>query len=338
MKIKNIEKNNKEGKIVIAVGIILFTFLVILALITFIIGFKIYKFAKERIDNIQYEEIDKTDLDVTVEKEELSKIKQIKTIVLIGSDSKDVNDIYAGRSDSIIIASINPTNYSIKLLSIPRDTYVNIEEHGMDKINHSYAFGREQLLIKTINSNFGLDVTDYITIDFWGLIDIVNSIGGIELTITEEEMYVANIYLYEIYELEGKQYEPMTEYGAVTLNGEQALAHSRDRYVGDEFTRESRHRQIIEAIIAKVSTFTSNEKVKFLDNALKLVKTNVSIGEYLPEITGLLLNLDSYKQNVISAQVPSMNAGYPDRINNIYYYVVDFEKVKAEFEEYIYEK
>ena len=182
-------KNNisKNGNIVIIVGSVLFIVLVILIIIIAVLFFNIYKFTKDRVDNVQHVEVNKEDLDVAEEKEEISQIKQIKTIALFGSDSRNVDDIYAGRSDSIIIASINPTNYSLKLLSIPRDTYVNIEGHGMDKINHAYAFGQEQLLIKTINSNFGLDITDYITIDFWGLIDVIDSIGGIELEITEEE-------------------------------------------------------------------------------------------------------------------------------------------------------
>ena len=160
------------------IGIVIFT---IILLIVIIAGAIVGSFVSSKLGNLQIEEIDITDLAINeglygeleghLTKKEF---KDIVTVALFGVDSRDSD--YGGRSDTIIVAAINPKFKSIKLISIPRDTYVNIPGHGKDKINHAYAYGTEQLSIKTINENFGLSITEYVTIDFSGLIHVINKL------------------------------------------------------------------------------------------------------------------------------------------------------------------
>lgn len=336
---KRRKQNNKKNKIGIVIGIILI--LLILSLV--VIGVVL---VKGRIDKLNIVEINKDDLEVnnnlfnelnngTITKDEF---EDVITIALFGSDSRNVTNMSSGRTDSIIIASLNPKTKSIKLLSIPRDTYVNIPGYGMDKINHAYAYGGEQLLIKTINSNFGLAITEFVTIDFLGLAKIINAMGGIEIEITKAEMEVINQYLIEIYELEGKQYVPLNKYGKITLNGEQAVAHCRNRYVGSDFTRAERQRNVITAVVNKVSTLEINKALGLIDVALEQVSTNVDVTKYLGKLTNVVTNVNEYKDNIISAQIPSSEYGSDKMINGIYYFAADLNKAKEDFKTYLYEK
>ena len=333
--IKENNIKNKKGRVLIIILVI------ILVIIFTIVGFAYYKLSK-----IEVTPIDKDDLEVNTnlyedvsDKVEKKEFDKIINIALFGSDSRDVNNASDGRSDSIIIASINPVKKTIKLISIPRDSYVNVPGYGYTKINHSYAYGGEQLTIKTINSNFGLDISEYITIDFSGLIHIINAIGGIELDITAAERDVLNQYLKASYEITGKEYVPMTEYGHVTLNGEQALAHSRDRYVGNDFDRARRQRDVLISVMKKLSNMDASAISALIsDSFLGEVKTNVNVTEYMGLLTSILANKSDYLGNIISVQVPSEDYGYDKFIDGVYYFGFDLELAKQDLYTYIYEK
>ena len=322
---------------IIAVSVIV---IVIIALIL-----TVYFYAKSKLNNMQYSPIDKTEIEVNDDLHEevdtgLTKkeFDSVLNIALFGSDSRDINDAEAGRSDSIMIASINPIHKSVKLISIPRDTYVSIKGYGKTKINHAYAYGAEQLSLRTINENFGLNIDKYITINFSGLINVINLIGGVELEISKAEMDVLNQYLKESYSITGKTYVPMTTYGKVLLNGEQALAHSRNRYVGSDFTRASRQRDVLEATMKKVSKMSKTKILSLADEILKLVKTNITSDEYMWLFTSLFPDMGSYVSNIISAQVPSTKYSSGQYISGVYYFVTDYDKAKSDFVEYLYKK
>ncbi len=319
-------------------------FIIILLIIALIIGAIIFIFF-DKLSKMNYVEIDKNDLDVNnnmyddvaglISKDEF---EDIITVALFGTDSRDTSNMSAGRSDSIIVASINPKTKSIKLISIPRDTYVSISGYGKTKINHAYAYGGEQLSIKTINSNFGLNITEYATVDFMGLVNIINAVGGIEMEITKDEMVVINEYLKEIYSLENKPYKEMTQYGKLTLTGEQALAHARNRYVGSDFTRANRQRDVLTALMNKLSTMDKTKILSLIDVFLEQVKTNINVTDYLGEITSVITNINEYKNNIISVQIPSTEYGSDKMVDGIYYFVSDLEKAKKDFITYLYEK
>ena len=335
-KLDNKVKKKKHKKL----KIVIITIVVILLLIIGICAFFIWS----KLSKMKIEKIDKSDLDVNNQLYEdvdgltQKEFNNVINVALFGSDSRDTNNMYAGRSDTIMIASLNPKYNSIKLISIPRDTYVNVPGYGKTKINHAYAYGGEQLGIKTLNNNFGLNITEYITVDFSGLINIINDVDGIEMDITKSEMDVINQYLTDSYKITGKKYTPMTKYGHVTLNGEQALAHSRNRYVGSDFTRANRQRDVLIALMNKVSKMGSKKIFSLIDTFLSQVKTNINVASYTGTITDVIANMGEYTKNVISTQIPATGYSAGQTIDGVYYYVTDLQKAKEEFVTYLYEK
>ena len=120
-------------------------------------------------------------------------LEGVINIALYGVDSR--NNDYVGRSDAILICSVNADTGKIKLISIARDTYVSVPGYYNTKINHAYAYGGPELAIQTLNENFGMDVTDYVTVNFESLADIIDEMGGVVVDVTEEERYQVNAYL-----------------------------------------------------------------------------------------------------------------------------------------------
>ena len=324
----------KKRKIILGI-VLAILFLIILVVL---VG-GIYAWSK--LSNVAFEEIDKDDLAVNenlyddvknkVENEiSEEEFKDVENFVLFGVDTKDIDGFDSGRSDTIIIASINPMKKSLKLISIPRDTYVNVPGYGKTKINHAYAYGKEQLSIKTINSNFGLNLTEYATIDFSGLINIIDEVGGINLTISDEEMNFINNSI--------NVKKKLTHSGNVLLNGEQALVHSRNRTVGNDFTRASRQRDVIEALINKIATLDIDKILDLSDTFLKEVRTNINITKYIGLLTSVVSNKNEYLNNITSVQIPSTEYASGQMIDGIYYFVSDLEKAKSEMYKYIYEQ
>lgn len=334
-------KKEKKRKFITVPKIIL----AIILIIILIIAIAIFAISNT-LSNMMKADIDTSDLAVNDELyDELTEygitkkeFDSIINIAFFGSDSRDLKNMNSGRADTIMIISINPTKKSVKMISIPRDTYVNVPGYGKTKINHSYAYGQEQLAIKTINSNFGLNITEYVTINFEGLINVINAVGGVDINISKDELKVLNDYLAESYKIMGKEYVPMTEYGDVHLNGEQALAHCRDRYVGSDFTRAERQREVLTKVMEKISQKSFGEIMDLVDIFLKQVRTNINVSEYLGLGASAFTNMSDYMSNVISAQVPSTDYGKGDYINGVYYFVADLDTCKKDMYDYIYNK
>lgn len=335
------EKERKKKRIITVPRVII----AIIIIIILIIAITIFTITNT-LSNMMKMELDESDLAINDELyDELTEygitkkeFDSIINIAFFGSDSRDLSNMNSGRADTIMIISVNPTKKSIKLISIPRDTYVNVPGYGKTKINHSYAYGQEQLAIKTINSNFGLNITEYVTINFEGLINVINAVGGVDINISKEERDVLNDYLAESYSIMGKEYVPMTEYGDVHLNGEQALAHCRDRYVGSDFTRAERQREVLTEVMGKISQKSFGEMLDLVDIFLQQVRTNINVSEYLGLAASAFTNKDDYMNNIISAQVPSTDYGKGDYIDGIYYFVADLDTCKKDMYEYIYNK
>lgn len=177
---------------------VLILFLLIIVLIVILVG----KFIGDKLSKIKFQYLDETNLEINENLyNEVTGLSQkeydkVMNIVLLGSDSKNMQDQYAGNSDAIMIISINPKFKSIKLISIPRDTAAYIDGvKGRYKINYAFYLGKEQLALKTINKTFDLDLKEYVTINISAMYDIINELGGVDLTITKEEMNWINKYI-----------------------------------------------------------------------------------------------------------------------------------------------
>jgi len=189
------------------------------------------------------------------------------SILLLGIDRTAKRD--SGRSDTMIVATVNPQKQSIILQSIERDTLVEIVGMGFeDKINHAYAYGGAEMAINTVQQFLEVPIDYYVEMDMKGLKSLIDAVGGIAITNDRFE-----------FEYEGN-YFPM---GKLHLNGSEALAYSRMRYEDPEgdYGRQIRQRQIITALIKKGSTFQLTRYESILAALGSHMKTNLKLGDMI---------------------------------------------------------
>ena len=255
-------------------GIIVLILVIILVLI---VG-SIFFFVNSKLSKIQQVNIDESDLGVSSQVEE--NLSEYRNIALFGIDSRDSSLGKGNRSDCIIIASINNKTKEVKLISVYRDTYVNIEGYGLDKITHAYSYGEASLALKTLNENFDLNITEFVTVNFDAVAEAVNALGGITINVEPEEVDYINQYINETSEVTGLDTEKVTTSGSQTLDGVQAVAYARIRYTeGGDYKRTERMRTVVEAMANKFKTKSISEMNQIIDQILPEVYTNITAGD-----------------------------------------------------------
>ena len=211
-----------------------------------------------------------------------STVKGYRNIALFGVDSRNGALGKGTRSDSIMIASINQDTQEIKLISVYRDTFLNLGNDSYNKCNAAYAQGGPEQAISMLNTNLDLDITDYVTIGFGGLIDAVEAIGGIEMEITETEISHLNNYQLSMAKEMGVDYIPVEHSGMQLLNGMQATAYCRIRYGGgDDFRRAERQRNVLYAMMNKAKTASVGELTEMVNAILPEVQTSLDLKDVL---------------------------------------------------------
>ena len=272
-------KEKKKGKALKIIGITFLTILVILVILAGIaLGFVYSKLGKMTV-----EEIDETAIGITKETEE--RLAEYRNIALLGIDSRADDYGLGNRSDCIIIASLNQKTKDIKLISVYRDTYMQIEEKGkekLDKVTHAYSFGGAQNALKALNTNLDMNITEYVTVNFDAVIAAVDAINGVTIDIDEAELSYINKYIDSTSQSSGVKSSHITKTGKQTLDGVQAVAYSRIRYTsGGDYKRTERMRTVIEAMLSKVKTLSVGQLNKLVDVILPRVSTNISGTEIL---------------------------------------------------------
>ena len=198
----------------------------------------------------------------------------VKNILIIGSDTRSDEN---GRSDSMILMSINSKTNQIVQTSFMRDILVSIPGYGSAKLNAAYAYGGAELVMDTIEENFKIKVDKYIRIDFFSFIDIIDAMDGLELTVTDEEAAAMTDPMNEVNKLLGRTTEKITEGGTYTMDGVQSLAYARIRYAGDgDFDRTQRQREVIEKVIEKFKSLSIFKMNSVLETILPELTTNMS--------------------------------------------------------------
>ncbi len=206
----------------------------------------------------------------------------VTNVLLIGSDSRGGE---SGRSDTMMLVSINKRTNEITLTSFMRDCYVEIPEYGWDKLNASYSYGGADLVMDTIEANFGIKIDNYAAVDFVSFANIVDAVGGIEIDVSQAEIREINTILQaEVNELMGDDAMDdlldVEDDGKIKLNGKQALSYARIRYVGNaDFERTERQRKVIELIFNKVKGIGASVISQVSDEVLPNVTTNMTTGE-----------------------------------------------------------
>jgi len=187
------------------------------------------------------------------------------------------NKAQQGNSDVIMIVTIDQVAKKLKMSSILRDTYVNIEGKGMDKINAAFAIGGPQLAIKTLNQNFAMDIKDYINVDFFGTAKMIDALGGVNVTVKPEELPYLNTYLKEISIIENIPPVNVNQPGNQLLNGKQAVAYTRIRAVGrGDFERTERQRTVLVALFNKLQGAGPAIFPVFMSQILPNMETSMS--------------------------------------------------------------
>lgn len=199
-------------------------------------------------------------------------------ILLIGNDSRE--NVEGGRSDAMILLTISSQTKTIHMTSLLRDIYVDIPGHEGNRLNAAYAFGGPRLLMETINANFDLSVNRYMLVDFEAFANLVDGVGGVDLSLTGAELEYVNAYLVEYNRItgrpEGTDYMDTSKEGQVHLNGPQALAYSRNRYIGTDFGRTERQRKVLSAVIKKAPAALLKNPAKLTDGLLPNLTTNLT--------------------------------------------------------------
>ena len=193
------------------------------------------------------------------------KDPNVRNILLVGTDTRDVT-MERGRSDTMIVVSYNSSNGSVKMTSILRDTLVPIEGHDWNRLNAAYSWGGIGLCINTINQTFGLDIQEFVVIDFNGVRDFLDYIGGVDVYLTAEEAAYYN-----------SKFNRSLSEGMNHLTRDLALAHMRNRTLGNDYGRTRRQRDVITAAMRKILTEKSVADIyDIADYTFSLVKTNIS--------------------------------------------------------------
>lgn len=271
-------------------------------------AYSIYHSLSSAVDTmhqpIERKKSDKRTEEITLEQ------KDPFSVLMLGVDEREGD---RGRSDTMIVLTVNPNTNSIKMLSIPRDTRTEIIGHGtVDKINHAYAFGQEEMAMNTVENFLDIPIDYYVRVNMDGFKDIVDAVGGISVNNTFN------------FSSDGYQFDE----GLINLNGEEALSFVRMRYEdpNGDFGRQQRQRQVIQGVVDKGASLSTLTKFDDIFEALgKNVKTNIAFDE----MVDIQSNYKQAASNIEQLQV----TGLGTKINGVYYLVVsDDEKARVQEE------
>ena len=272
----------------------------IVVLLLFIGGLFVYGQISAKLDKIDIQETDLADQDI-VTNDQAPQMTGYTTYALFGLDHRSKNEkLNTENSDTIIIASINNDTKAVKLVSVYRDTPLNVKDDTYSKANSAYALGGPTNAVSMLNTNLDLNITDYVAIDFNALVTVVDCLGGLDIPLSYAEIVHMNNYCVETSEETGKSYTPVElpdpkpedEEAIVDtyhLNGVQATSYCRIRYTASlDMGRTERQRRVIQMIVDKAKKAGLSTIFDIMDQVFPMVKTSVSKTEILKMIPAMI--------------------------------------------------
>lgn len=276
----------------------------------------------------------------------------VKNIALFGVDSRDGENV--GRSDAVMVLSVDSRSHTLKMASLMRDSNVYIEGYGYDKLTHAYAYGGPELAVHTLNQNFHLDIRDYITVNFYDMAEIVNAFGGVELELTGDEMREVNQNLWTLgqeaknegtkapikesdylTDLDGTHNMIDGEYagGTYLLNGAQAVAYSRIRYIGGDSSRTGRQHEVLNGLLRRAKQRGVFSWPSIVHGVVPHCETSLG----LPDMLSLMPFAFGHIE-VESATFPGEAEGAYDGENDAGQYVMGFDEefMREHLRQFIY--
>lgn len=233
-------------------------------------------FAMSKLDKLDYKTINEENLEIYQDTGEFTNI------ALFGLDSREGELDGGVRSDAIMIGSINNKTKEVKVVSVYRDTLTQQADGTYDKANAAYSYGGPEEAISLLNRNFDLDIKKYMSVNFNALADVIDLLGGIELELTDEEVFWTNGYCTETSRVVGRETTELTKAGKQTLDGIQAVAFARIRKTeGSDFKRTERQRLVLEQVANKAKTANLATLNKIIDQIFPQVSTNLTANDLL---------------------------------------------------------
>lgn len=315
-------KKKKRSRMSTPMKIVLGVFLTLVILLAVLVGVFFYYFGGL---NTRPLTTDKTELGID---NNVVSDSRIVNIALFGVDSRNNDD--EGRSDAIIILSVDQKHNKLKMTSILRDSRLKIEGHNYNKAAHAYAYGGPTLAIKMLNQNFKLDIKEYVTVNFGQLEDIINAIGGVDLTITEAERNAANVIL----ESMGKNSDKIASSGKLHLNGAQAMAYSRIRKIDSDSVRASRQQKVLMGLMDECKGMSMTQYPEFIRKLLPMVETSLSYGDIF-DLAPIMTKSPQVVQNAIPGEADKAIGGMYD---GAWYWRYDTDAAAKRLHTFIYEE
>lgn len=243
-------------------------------------------YAMSKLDKLEYQTLNEDDLEIYQDTGDYTNI------ALFGLDSREGELDGGVRSDAMMVASINNKTGNVKVVSIFRDTLTQQSDGTYEKANSAYSYGGPQEAVALLNRNFDLDIKKYMSVDFNALADVIDLLGGIELELTDEEVFWTNGYATETAKVVGRTTTELTQAGKQTLDGIQAVSYTRIRYTeGDDFKRSERQRLVLQQVVEKAKKASLPTLNKIIDQVLPQVSTNLSASDFM----GIAANAVKYQ-------------------------------------------
>lgn len=324
-KVKNDKRHAGKKK---SAGKRLKRFLVVVVLIIALLGAGLYSFAGSLYQKMNYIEVESVaDLPM--------KEDGVVNVLLIGNDSRENGD--DGRSDAMILLSVSNRTKTIYMTSLLRDMYVEIPGHDNNRLNAAYSFGGAELLMETVEKNFEIPVNRYVQVNFEAFVGLVDSVGGVDLELTTEELEYVNGYLVEYNMLtdrpQGTDNMDTQAAGMVHLNGPQALAYCRNRYIGTDFGRTERQRKVLTEVIKKIPGALVTNGSQLFDTLLPNLTTNLTKNECIS--LGLMAG-KALTYDIIADSIPQTGTFRNATIRKMSVLEVDFEANRKYLQEKLY--
>lgn len=302
--------------------------LAILLFLILLLGAGLYSLAGVLYNKLNYEEI------ASVSDLPLSE-DGVVNILLIGNDSRENGE--DGRSDAMILLSISRKTKTIYMTSLLRDMYVKIPGHDDNRLNAAYSFGGTELLMQTVEENLDIPVNRYVQVNFEAFANLVDAVDGVELELTTEEIEYVNGYLVEYNMLlnrpQGTDNMDTGVSGLVHLNGAQALAYCRNRYLGTDFGRTERQRKVLEAVIRKLPQTLLTNSTGLFDGLLPNLTTNLTKAEC---VRLGLMGAGALTYEITADSIPQPGTWQDATIRKMAVLQVDFEANRKYLKEKLY--
>ena len=280
--------------------------LIVIAVLLFV--FLAFFWGYSKVDRIEKNDIKPEDVEINedISSETIEVMDNFQTIALFGLDNRSNGNLSSGNSDVIMIVTINNETKEVKICSVYRDSYLDCGGGKFKKCNAAYHDGGAEQAISMLNTNLDLNITEYVTVDFNAVVECVDLLGGVEMTVTEDESILMWGYMDEINKMTKRNSPYLPGAGTYTLDGVQACAYARIRQtIGDDYKRTERQRAVIAAMVEKAQRSDLVTINKVIDAVFDEIQTSLTNQEMI----SLASQIFNYKLGEMS--------GFPFKKNSL---------------------